>query len=86
MIVADGESLSRVSGGRWTTLVDLSDFTRSNLFVPGGVAVAANGAVYTDSSYGDGFTSGAGLGEVLPSGKFELLNSWKSHCAGPGLC
>jgi sulfur carrier protein ThiS len=77
MVVVDGESLSRFVGTTATDLLDLDDFSHSDTFVPSGVAVASNGTIYTDSQYGDGFTSGAALAEIEPDGKIVVLDSWK---------
>ena len=77
MVVVDGESISRYVGGGATNLLDLADFPRSDTFVPSGVAVASNGTIYTDSRYGDGFTSAAALAEIRPDGAILVLDSWK---------
>jgi hypothetical protein len=77
MVVTDGESLSRYVGASATNLLDLGDFPRSDTFVPSGVAVASNGAIYTDSRYGDGFTRAAALAEIRPDGAIVVLDSWK---------
>jgi hypothetical protein len=77
MVVADGESLSRFVGARATNLLDLGDFPHSDSFVPSGVAVASNGTIYTDSRYGDGFTTAAALAEIRPDGEIVVLDSWK---------
>jgi sugar lactone lactonase YvrE len=77
MLVVDGESLSRFVGARSTDLLELTDFPHSDTFVPSAVAVAPNGTIYTDSRYGDGFTSAAALAEIEPNGKIVVLDSWK---------
>jgi hypothetical protein len=79
MVAVDGESLSRFTGSHETTLLDLGDFPRRDTFVPGGVAVASDGAIFTDSRYGDGFTTGAALAEIKPDGRIVVLNSWKGR-------
>ena len=86
MIVSVGESLQRFVGSKSTLIMGLSDFSRARTFVPSAVAIATNGAIYTDSQYGDGFTFGAALGEVFPSGRFKFLDFWKVDCATTPAC
>jgi hypothetical protein len=77
VIFADGESLIKVVDGKTSVLSGLDAFAKPKTFVPSGVAIAANGTIYTDSQWGDGFTEGSALATVAPSGHVTILDFWR---------
>lgn len=77
VIFADGESLIKVVNGKTEVVSGLDAFAKPKTFVPSGVAIAANGTIYTDSQWGDGFTDGSALATVAPSGHVTLLDFWR---------
>ena len=61
-------------------MAPIFDFTRSSFagitgFLPDGIAVAPNGAIYTDTWAGNGYTNKTALIVILPGGKPRVL--WK---------
>jgi hypothetical protein len=76
LLITNGETLKGVISNQSTVLLDLKSFPHL-VFVPSGIAVAANGTIYTDCQAGDGFDSGAGLAKITPSGAPVLLRLWK---------
>ncbi len=77
LLITNGETLLGVISNQSTVLLGLKSFPHSGVFVPSGIAVAANGTIYTDCQAGDGFDSGAGLAKITPSGAPLLLRLWK---------
>jgi DNA-binding beta-propeller fold protein YncE len=78
LLIANGETLFGVISNQSTVLLGLKSFPHL-VFVPSGIAVAANGTIYTDCQPGDGFDSGAGLAKISPSGAPVLLRLWKEQ-------
>lgn len=77
VLIANHESLLGLIDGKSIDLIKLDTFGKKTLVVPSGVAVSANGTIFIDSQYGDGFTSGSALAKVTPAGAPVLLNYWK---------
>jgi len=75
----NGEALFGEVDGTSTMLMNYRSFGKKDVFVPSGVAVAANGTIYVDSGSGDGFSSGAALAKVTPEGLPVLLRLWKEQ-------
>jgi hypothetical protein len=76
LIIANGETILGVISNQSTVMLGLKSFPHV-VFVPSGIAIAANGTIYTDCQAGDGFDSGAGLAKITPSGAPLLLRLWK---------
>jgi hypothetical protein len=79
LLFANGESLFGEVGGTSTIIMNYQSFGKKDVFVPSGIAVAANGTIYSDSGSGDGFSSGAALAKVTPAGQPILLRLWKEQ-------
>lgn len=69
----DGKLYS-IRDGRLSTIVDfLARRTFGSPFQPDGVAVGADGTIYTDTDVGNGYTDETALAAVEPDGRARLL-------------
>lgn len=85
IVVAEhATALQRLRDGRLTTIFDfrkkpLAGYPKPGAFAgsfdPDGVAVAANGTIYTDTFVGNGSTNQTALAEIAPSGHGRLLTT-----------
>lgn len=73
----NGESIVRLTPHGMKTVVNFTGkrFDGITGFVPQGVAVAANGTIYTDTALGNGYTNRTALIEVRPGKRPRVL--WK---------
>ena len=62
----------------WGRLYNLPAYLRIGItgFAPDGIAVAANGTIYLDTSPADGYASKTALIEIRPDGTVHVL--WES--------
>jgi hypothetical protein len=69
-------TLQRIRGGKLSTIVELAERQPFGFpFQEDGVAVGANGAIYTDTDVGNGYANQSALAEIEPNGGARLLRT-----------
>jgi hypothetical protein len=78
IIAINNQLVQRITSRGLRTLVDLSRTHPPGIsgFLPNGIAVAANGAIYLDTDAGNGYASATALVEIQPNGHVRVL--WRS--------
>lgn len=76
VVGTQGGQLLRINRGKLSTIVDLGGGRPFGFpFQEDGVAVGANGIIYTDTFVGNGYTNQTALAEVDPDGRARLLRT-----------